>query len=287
MKLNNGITIPEIGYGVFRMKNLEECEEAVVQAIQAGYRWIDTAAAYKNEEAVGRAIHRCGIPREELFISTKLWVTDASYDKAREAFDESMKKLGLDYVDLYIVHMPYGDYHGAWRALEELYSEGKVRAIGVDNFVQERLADFMFWHNVKPAINFLEVNPFFQRPEELEYLESKDIQLLAWSPLSAGNNNIFNNEVLLKIGKEHNKTVAQIVLRWLVQRNIIPVVKSSNPQRMKENLEIFDFKLTDQEMETIKTLDTGHTCFPPRNTGEAVEAFLTQAVTGAAPTSRK
>lgn len=272
--LNNGIEMPRIGYGVFRMKNPEECEEAVVQAIQSGYRLIDTAAAYENEEAVGRAIRRCGVPREELFITTKLWITDTSYEGAKRGFSNSMKRLGLDYIDLYLIHQPYNDYYGAWRALEELYAEGKVRSIGVDNFTQDKLADFLFWNKVKPAVNLVECNAFFQREDDRLYMESKNIQMQAWSPLAAGQGRLFENETLRTIATTHNKSVAQVVLRWLVQRNIVPLVKSANPQRMKENLDIFDFALTDAEMQQIAALDTGRTAFSPRTTGPAVDAFL-------------
>ena len=272
--LNNGMEMPRIGYGVFRMKNPEECEEAVVQAIQSGYRLIDTAAAYENEEAVGRAILRCGVPREELFITTKLWITDTSYEGAKRGFSRSMERLGLDYVDLYLIHQPYNDYYGAWRALEELYAEGKVRSIGVDNFTQDKLADFLFWNKVKPAVNLVECNAFFQREDDRLYMESKNIQMQAWSPLAAGQGRLFENETLRTIATTHNKSVAQVVLRWLVQRNIVPLVKSANPQRMKENLDIFDFALTDAEMQQIAALDTGHTAFSPRTTGPAVDAFL-------------
>lgn len=272
--LNNGMEMPRIGYGVFRMKNPEECEEAVVQAIQSGYRLIDTAAAYENEEAVGRAIRRCGVPREELFITTKLWITDTSYEGAKRGFARSMERLGLDYVDLYLIHQPYNDYYGAWRALEELYAEGKAHAIGVDNFTQDKLADFLFWNKVKPAVNLVECNAFFQREDDRLYMESKNIQMQAWSPLAAGQGRLFENETLRTIATTHNKSVAQVVLRWLVQRNIVPLVKSANPQRMKENLDIFDFALTDAEMQQIAALDTGHTAFSPRTTGPAVDAFL-------------
>lgn len=281
--LNNGVTMPKIGYGVFRMMDQAACEEAVVQAVQAGYRLIDTAAAYGNEEAVGRAIRRCGIPREELFVTTKLWIPDISYEGAKRGFAESLKKLGLDYLDLYVIHQPYHDVFGAWRALEELYAEGKVRTIGVDNFTQDHLADFLFWNKVKPAVNLLECNPFFQREDEFAYLNEQGIRMQAWSPLSAGQNDLFHNEVLCKIGAAHGKSPAQVVLHWLTQRGIVPLVKSSNPQRMKENLDIFDFALSENEMQQITKLDTGHTCFVPRNTGAAVTAFLEQAVTGSAP----
>lgn len=272
--LNNGIKMPRIGYGVFRMKDPEECEEAVVQAIQSGYRLIDTAAAYENEEAVGRAIRRCGVPREELFITTKLWITDTSYEGAKRGFARSMERLGLDYVDLYLIHQPYNDYYGAWRTLEELYAEGKAHSIGVDNFTQDKLADFLFWNKVKPAVNLVECNAFFQREDDRLYMESKNIQMQAWSPLAAGQGRLFENKTLCAIANTHNKSVAQVVLRWLMQRNIVPLVKSANPQRMKENLDIFDFVLTDAEMQQIAALDTERTAFSPRTTGPTVDAFL-------------
>jgi len=285
--LNNGAIMPRIGYGVFRMTDEAACEEAVVQAIQAGYRLIDTAAAYGNEEAVGRAIRRCGVPREELFITTKLWIPDISYEGAKRGFAVSMERLGLTYLDLYVIHQPYHDVFGAWRALEELYEAGKVRAIGVDNFTQDHLADFLFWNKVKPAVNLLECNPFFQREDERAYLEEQGIQMQAWSPLSAGQNDLFHNALLCEIGENHGKTAAQVVLRWLTQRGIVPLVKSSNPQRMAENLNIFDFSLTEAEMRQIAELDTGHTCFLPRNTGASVTAFLNQAAAGNAPSGMK
>lgn len=278
LTLNNGVTMPKIGYGVFRMTDAEACEEAVVQAVHAGYRLIDTAAAYGNEEAVGRAIRRCGVPREELFITTKLWITDTSYEGAKRGFTRSMEHLGLDYLDLYLIHQPYNDYYGAWRALEELYAAGKVRAIGVDNFTPDKLADFVFWNKVKPAVNLVECNPFFQREEERAYMESRNIQMQAWSPLSAGQANLFRNETLCAIAASHQKTAAQVALRWLTQRGVVPIVKSANPQRMKENLSIFDFTLTDAEMEQIAKLDTGHTCFASRQTGSAVDEFLEKSL---------
>lgn len=275
--LNNGVEMPKLGYGVFRMTEVAACEEAVVQAIKAGYRLIDTAAAYGNEEAVGKALRRCGVPREELFITTKLWITDISYEGAKRGFARSMQKLGLDYLDLYLIHQPYNDYYGAWRALEELYAEGKIRAIGVDNFTQEKLADFIFGNKVKPAVNLVECNPFFQREAERVYMSGKDVLMQAWSPLAAGQTEIFTNELLQAIAAAHKKTVAQVALRWLVQRGVVPIVKSANPKRMAENLDIFDFALTDEEMQRISQLDTGHTCFAPRQTGVAVENFLEQA----------
>ena len=278
LTLNNGVTMPKIGYGVFRMTDSAQCEEAVVQAIHTGYRLIDTAAAYGNEEAVGRAIRRCGVPREELFITTKLWITDTSYEGAKRGFARSMEHLGLDYLDLYLIHQPYNDYYGAWRALEELYAAGKIRSIGVDNFTPDKLADFVFWNKVKPAVNLVECNPFFRREDERAYMESQNILMQAWSPLSAGQNHLFENETLRCIGNAHGKSVAQVVLRWLTQRGIVPIVKSANSQRMKENLSIFDFTLTDVEMEQIAKLDTGHTCFAPRQTGPAVDEFLKKSL---------
>ena len=278
IRLNNGVEIPPIVFGVFRMENLEECEKATIEAIKAGYRLIDTAAAYKNEEAVGRAIKNCGIPRDELFITTKLWITDTSYEGAKRGFEKSLSKLGLDYLDLYLIHQPYNDYYGAWRALEELYEEGKVRAIGIDNFTQDRTADFIFFNKIKPMVNLVECNAFFQREDEKKYLDSENILMQAWSPLAAGQSRLFENETLLQIAHNHNKTVAQIVLRWLVQRGIVPIVKSSNPVRMKENLDIFDFEISQYEMNEIEKLDTGRTCFIPRNTGEIVKDFLERAM---------
>lgn len=276
--LHNGVTMPPIGYGVFRMTNLEECENAVVQAIQTGYRLIDTAAAYENETAVGRAINRViaeGIVRrEELFVTTKLWVTDTCYERAKEGFYRSLDRLGLDYVDLYLIHQPYNDYYGAWRALEELYEEGIVKAIGVDNFTQDRMADFLFFNRIKPAVNMIECNAYFQREDERSYLEQQNILMQAWSPLAAGKEDLFTNQTICSIAENHQKSVAQIVLRWLVQRNIVPVVKSANPARMKENLDIFDFILSEEEMKQMASLDTGHTYATARNTGKAVTEFL-------------
>lgn len=279
--LNNGVTMPPIGYGVFRMTNLEECENAVVQAVKTGYRLIDTAAAYENETAVGKAIKRVIaeglVNREDLFVTTKLWITDTSYEKAKEGFKRSLDRLGLDYVDLYLIHQPYNDYYGAWRALEELYEEGKVKSIGVDNFTQDRMADFLFFNKVKPAVNMIECNAYFQREDECRYLKEQNILMQAWSPLAAGKEDLFTNEILCKIAQKHQKSVAQIILRWLVLRGIVPVVKSANPIRMRENLDIFDFVLSEEEMKQIATLDTGHTYATARNTGKTVTEFLEKA----------
>ena len=279
--LNNGVKMPPIGYGVFRMTNLEECENAVVQAVKIGYRLIDTAAAYENETAVGKAIKRVSaegiVQREELFITTKLWITDTTYEKAKEGFKRSLDRLGLDYVDLYLIHQPYHDYYGAWRALEELYEEGKIKSIGVDNFTQDRMADFLFFNKVRPAVNMIECNAYFQREDERKYLREQNIIMQAWSPLAAGKEDLFSNEILCEIAQKHQKTVAQIILRWLVQRGIVPVVKSANPVRMKENLDVFDFVLSEGEMKRIASLDTGHSYAAARNTGRAVTEFLEKA----------
>lgn len=270
-------SMPKIGFGVFRLTDSKECEEAVVQAIQTGYRLIDTAAAYENEEAVGRAIQRCGVPREQLFLTTKLWIPDTNYEGAKRGLERSLKRLQTDYVDLYLIHQPYHDYYGAWRALEELQAQGKARTIGVDNFTQDRMADFLFFQQTKPAVNMLECNVFFQREDERVYLASQGIQMQAWSPLAAGSQTVFENEVLCSIAQAHDRTVAQIVLRWLIQRGIVPIVKSQNPRRMQENLDVFDFSLTEQDMQRIVALDTGHTCFTPRKTAKSVQDFLTYA----------
>lgn len=279
--LNNGIMMPQIGYGVFRMTDLEECENAVVQAVKAGYRLIDTAAAYENETAVGKAIKRViaeGIVRrEDLFVTTKLWITDTTYEKAKEGFQRSLDRLELEYVDLYLIHQPYNDYYGAWRALEELYEEGKVKSIGVDNFTQDRMADFLFFNKVRPAVNMIECNAYFQREDERKYLSDQNILMQAWAPLAAGKEELFTNDVLCRIARNHQKSVAQIILRWLVQRGIVPVVKSVNPVRMKENLDVFDFTLSEDEMKQITSLDTGHTYATARNTGKAVTEFLEKA----------
>ncbi|UPO90148.1 aldo/keto reductase [Niallia sp. Man26] len=275
--LNNGIKMPMVGLGVFRVKDQKECEEMVYQAIKLGYRLIDTAAAYENEEAVGRAIKRSSVPREDLFITTKLWVTDTNYERAKKGFQRSLDRLGLDYIDLYLIHQPYNDYYGAWRALEELYREGKVQAIGVDNFQQDRLIDFISFIDIKPAVNLIEANVFFQREEELLVMKNKNIQMEAWSPFAAGENKLFTNELLQKLSIKYQKSVAQIVLRWLYQRGIVSIPKSSNPERMKENIDIFGFEITREDMNAIAHLDTSQSCFPTRTKANEVEEFLENA----------
>lgn len=278
LKLNDGNRMPRIGYGVFRMTDPDVCETAVAEALRAGYRLIDTAAAYGNEHAVGAAVRSSGIERSEIFVTTKLWITDTSYDGARRGVERSLERLGMDYMDLLLIHQPYNDYYGAWRALGEMQDEGLVRSIGVDNFTPDRMADFLFFNDRKPAVDMVECNAFYQREYDRRYLHEHGIVMQAWSPLAAGHAELLNNDLLSHIAGAHGKSVPQIVLRWLVQRGIVPVVKSANPERMRQNLAIFDFALSDDEMAAIATLDTGHTCFSPRDTGEAVHDFLEQAM---------
>ncbi len=259
--LNNGLKMPIAGFGVFQMTNLEECERSVVDAIEVGYRLIDTAASYMNEEAVGRGIKKSGIPREELFITTKLWIQDANYEGAKRAFDHSLKRLGLNYLDLYLIHQPYGDVYGAWRAMEELYQEGKVKAIGVSNFQPDRIIDFILHNKVVPAVNQIETNPFNQQIETQKFLQENKVQIEAWAPFAEGRNNIFQNEVLTTIAAKYNKSVAQVILCWLVQRDVVVLSKSVKKERIAENFNIFDFELSQEDTEAIKTLDTKTSSF--------------------------
>ncbi|RAK68094.1 aldo/keto reductase [Hymenobacter edaphi] len=259
--LNNGVNMPLLGFGVFQVPDPAECETSVLEAIKAGYRLIDTAAAYMNEEAVGRAIRKSGVPREELFITTKLWVQDASYEGAKQAFETSLQKLGLDYLDLYLIHQPYGDVHGAWRALEELYKAGRIKAIGISNFAPDRVMDFLVHHEVKPAVNQVETHPFHQQLETQQFLQENDVQIESWGPFAEGKNDIFRNEVLSAIAGKYQKTVAQVILRWLTQRGVVAIPKSVKPERMAENFNIFDFELSPQDMDAIKALDTKTSLF--------------------------
>lgn len=253
--LNNGIEMPQIGFGVYQIDDLQVCEEAVLHAIQTGYRLIDTAAVYQNEEAVGRAIKRSGVPREELFITTKLWIQDATSEGAKRAFYASLEKLGLDYVDLYLIHQPYNDIYGAWRAMEELYAEGKIRAIGVSNFMSGRVLDFLLNNKVTPAVNQVKVHPFHQQKELKEVATSHNIQLEAWAPLAEGKEGIFSNSILQKIAEVHGKTVAQVALRWNLQNGQIIIPKSTHKERIEENFNLFDFELSAEEMAQIGELD--------------------------------
>ncbi|MUG47675.1 aldo/keto reductase [Paenibacillus woosongensis] len=259
--LNNGVKMPIIGFGVYQVPDAEECENAVYEALMAGYRLIDTAAGYLNEEAVGRAIKRSGVPRDELFITTKLWVQDASYESAKLAFAKSLKKLQLDYLDLYLIHQPFGDYYGAWRAMEELYREGKIKAIGVSNFLPDRLMDLIVHNEIVPAVNQIETHPLYQQTETTAFLKEQGVQHQSWAPFAEGRGNMFGNEVLTSIAEKHNKSVAQIVLRWLVQREVVVIPKSVRKERIVENFDIFDFELTADDMEQISTLDTRESLF--------------------------
>jgi len=255
--LNNGVEMPMEGFGVYQVEDDKVCEQAVSNALAAGYRLIDTAAAYFNEESVGRAIKKSGIPREELFITTKLWIQDAGYENAKKAFQTSIDKLGLDYLDLYLIHQPMNDYYGSWRAMEELYEAGKIRAIGVCNFYPERLADLCLNARIIPAVNQVELHPFFTQSDALENMKEFGVQPQAWGPLAEGKHNIFTNEVLTNIAEKHNKTVAQVVLRWNVQRDVIIIPKSIRKERIEENMNIWDFQLNDEEMAAISSLDLG------------------------------
>lgn len=259
--LNNGVKMPILGFGVYQIPDAEECENAVYEALSAGYRLIDTAAGYLNEEAVGRAIKRSGVPREELFITTKIWVQDAGYESTKLAFAKSMKKLQLDYLDLYLIHQPFGDYYGTWRAMEELYREGKIKAIGVSNFMPDRLMDLIVHNEIVPAINQIETHPFYQQTESAAFLKEQGVQHQSWAPFAEGRNNMFGNEVLTSIAEKHNKSVAQVVLRWLVQREIVVIPKSVRKERIVENYDIFDFALSADDMEHISALDTRESLF--------------------------
>lgn len=255
VKLNNGVEMPILGFGVFQVRDPDECERSVYDAIQTGYRLIDTAASYMNEEAVGKAIKRSGVPREELFITTKLWVHDAGYDNTKKAFDRSLKKLQLNYLDLYLIHQPYNDVHGGWRAMEELYETGKIRAIGVSNFQPDRVMDLISYNKIVPAVNQIETHPFHQQIETQNFLQENGVQHESWGPFAEGKNALFKNELLLSISKKYNKSIAQVVLRWLTQRGIVAIPKSVRKERMEENFNIFDFQLSNEDMQAIQTLD--------------------------------
>ena len=271
VKLNNGVEMPILGFGVYQIPDPEACEQAVYDALMAGYRSIDTAAAYENEEAVGRAIRRSGIPREELFITTKLWISDAGYGPAKKAFEASMLKLGLRYLDLYLIHQPFGDVYGSWRAMEELYKEGRIRAIGVSNFYPDRLADLILHNEIAPAVNQVETHPFHQQTAAAEFMRSKGVQIESWAPFAEGRNGLFSNELLLKKAAKHGKTVAQVVLRWLIQRDVVCIPKSVHKERIAENFDVFGFELGDDDMAVIATLDRPESSFLNHRDPEIVE----------------
>jgi len=258
--LNNGVEMPILGFGVYQIPP-EQTEQAVSDALAAGYRSLDTAAAYGNEEAVGRAIKSSGIPREDLFVTTKLWISDAGQDNAGRAFGASLRKLGLDYLDLYLIHQPYGDVYGSWRAMESLHREGLARAIGVSNFHPDRLVDLIDHNGITPAVNQVETHPFFQRTADQDLMRERGVQIESWGPFAEGRNNLFTDPVLSEIATAHGKSVAQVVLRWLIQRGVVVIPKSVRAERMAENIDVFDFELTDDQMATIAALDTGASLF--------------------------
>ena len=260
-KLNNGVELPVLGFGVFQIADLKECEKAVVDAIESGYRLIDTAASYLNEEAVGKGIRASSVDRKNLFITTKLWIQRDGYEGTKGAFERSLKRLQLDYLDMYLIHQPFGDVYGEWRAMEEFYSQGRVRAIGVSNFQPDRIMDLMIHNNVMPAVNQIEVNPFNQQAEGLRFLQENNITVEAWAPFAEGKNNIFRNGVLAGIAEKYRKSVAQVILRWITQRGIVAISKSVRKERMSENLDVLNFQLTAEEMNDIKALDTATTSF--------------------------
>lgn len=255
VKLNNGIEMPLLGFGVFQVPDLKECEGAVLNAIETGYRLIDTAASYMNESAVGNAIRKSGVARKDLFVTTKLWVQDAGYEKTKKAFEKSINNLQTDYLDLYLIHQPYGDVHGSWRAMEELYKAGKVRAIGVSNFQPDRVMDIIAFNEVVPAVNQIETHPFNQQVETQKFLEDNKVQIESWGPFAEGKNGLFSNELLLSIGAKYKKSVAQVVLRWLIQRRVVVIPKSVRKERIRENFNVFDFELSTADIATITTLD--------------------------------
>ena len=256
--LNNGVQMPLEGFGVFQVPDAAQCEQAVSDALEAGYRLIDTAAAYMNEEAVGNAIRTSDIPRKDLFITTKLWVQDADYESAKKAFETSLNKLGLEYLDLYLIHQPFHDYYGAWRAMEELYKEGRIRAIGVSNFYPDRLVDLCVNAEIIPAVNQVECHPFFQQKDALKVMKEYGVQPEAWGPFAEGKNNFFQNPILAEIAAKYGKSVAQVALRWNVQIGVVVIPKSVHKERIQENFNIWDFELSDKDMETISDMDIGH-----------------------------
>ena len=275
VELNNGVKMPQLGFGVFQIPDLKECEQAVLDAIDSGYRLIDTAAAYHNEEAVGAAIKKSGVAREKLFITSKLlWVSDASYERAKKGIETSLNKLGLDYIDLYLLHQPYGDVIGAWKALEEAYHAGKIRAIGVSNFYADQLKNLILTCDVKPVINQIEVNPWYQQKQEIKLNQAEDVRVEAWAPFAEGKHNIVQNEVLAEIGQKYGKANGQVILRWLMQRGIVVIPKSVHKNRMEENFDVFDFELSDEDMQTIAKLDKDESQFFDHRDPETIEQIF-------------
>jgi 2,5-diketo-D-gluconate reductase A len=259
--LNNAVEMPILGFGVYQITDPEECERSVSEALRTGYRLIDTAAAYLNEEAVGKAIKKSGLAREEIFVTTKLWIQDAGYKSAKKAFKKSLKKLQVDYLDLYLIHQPYGDVYGSWRAMEELYRAGKIKAIGVSNFQPDRLIDLIVHNEVVPAVNQIETHPFCQQIETQNFMQENNVQIESWGPFAAGKNEVFENELLHSIAVKYHRSVAQIILRWLIQRKVVVIPKSVHKERMIENFSVFDFEISPEDMGYIKSLDTKTSSF--------------------------
>ncbi|MGJ7602757.1 aldo/keto reductase [Variovorax sp. LT1R20] len=259
--LNNGLKMPIAGFGVFQIPDAKDCERSVVDAIEVGYRLIDTAASYMNEEAVGQGLRASGVPREQLFVTSKLWVQEAGYERTQQAIDKSLRRLRLDYLDLYLIHQPFGDVHGSWRAMEDAHRAGKLRAIGVSNFHPDRLMDIKAFNEIAPVVNQVEVNPFQQQIESATFMKEIGVQAQAWAPFAEGRNNLFQNEVLVGIGAQYGKSVGQVVLRWLVQRGIVVLAKSVRKERMAENIDIFSFELSEADMTRITALDTNTSSF--------------------------
>jgi len=259
--LNNGVEMPLLGFGVFQVTKAGECEQGVYEAIRTGYRLIDTAASYGNEVEVGKGIKKSSVAREELFITTKLWIQDMGYESTKKAFEKSLKRLQLDYLDLYLIHQPYGDIYGSWRAMEELYREGRMRAIGVSNFHPDRVMDLILHNKVVPAVNQIETHPFCQQIETQKFLQENNIQIESWGPFAEGKNDIFKNELLLSIAGKYKKSIAQVILRWLTQRKVVAIPKSVRKERIEENFNIFDFELSAEDMDAIVTLDTKKSLF--------------------------
>lgn len=273
--LNNGLDMPLLGFGVFQVADPDECRQAVEDALNVGYRLIDTAAAYGNEEAVGQAIRNSGIPREQIFVTTKLWITDAGEEKTPAAFQRSLDRLDMDYVDLYLIHQPFNDVYGAWRAMERIYKDGRARAIGVSNFHPDRVMDLMINNDIVPAVNQIETHPFQQQIATQEFLKNNGIQVNSWAPFAEGKNDLFSNETLLGIGKKHGKSIAQVVLRWLTQREVVAIPKSVRSDRMAENFAIFDFELDDDDLAGIAALDTKTSLFFDHRDPEIVKMLGT------------
>ncbi|OPY79445.1 MAG: Glyoxal reductase [Syntrophus sp. PtaU1.Bin005] len=259
--LNNGVEMPILGYGVYQIPDWEECESCVLEALEIGYRLVDTAAAYMNEEAVGNALKKSGIAREELFVTTKLWIQDAGYDNTKRAFEKSLNKLQLDYLDLYLIHQPFGDVYGSWRAMEDLYRAGEIRAIGISNFQPDRVMDLIVHNDVVPAVNQIETHPFCQQVEARKFLQENHVQIESWGPFAEGKNNIFTNELLQSIGDKYDKTIAQVVLRWLTQRGVVAIPKSVRRERMVENFDVLGFDLSKEDMAAIASLDQKQSSF--------------------------